>query len=135
MEALAIFGIACNVMQTINFAHETISIVKRIHQSGSPEQGLVEIGQHLSEAAGNLHQELSKRPKPLNRPEHDLIETARKCMVAAKELKKEVDYLSISDNRKGFRAFTAVASKAIWRKRRLQRLKKALVNYQKIIKI
>lgn len=133
MEALAIFGIACNVMQTINFAHETISIVKRIHQSGSPEQGLVEIGQHLSEAAGNLHQELSKRPKPLKKPEHDLIETARKCMVAAKELKEEVDYLSIPDNRKGFRASTAVAAKAIWRKRRLQRLEKALTDYQRIM--
>ncbi|CAK7219018.1 hypothetical protein SCUCBS95973_003679, partial [Sporothrix curviconia] len=36
MEALAVFGIACNVIQVISFTRETILLCKTIYTSGVP---------------------------------------------------------------------------------------------------
>ena len=60
MEALAAFSIACNVMQTINFAHETISIAKRIYRNQTLKPELDEARKQLSEWTDQLHDELQK---------------------------------------------------------------------------
>lgn len=54
LEPLAIFGLACNVIQAITFGRETISICKKIYENGSSDGSLAETATQMREATTSL---------------------------------------------------------------------------------
>jgi len=135
MEALAVFGIACNVIQVINFAHETTSLCKRVYQTGSLDCNLAENGLRLGELSRALAEQLSTHSQPLTRSDKALLDIANKCTEAARNLCDEVAFLSLPKDKPSLRAVVANTAKTAWRKRRLERLEKNMVNYQKTMEM
>lgn len=93
MEALAAFGLACNVMQTIHFTVETVSAVKNVFKNGSVDPSL----RTVAARSESVYQSLSSSllaVQPLNGDDHMLVVIAGDCLDAAKKLKAEVDGLT-----------------------------------------
>jgi|SRR3569833_113998 len=133
MEPLIAFSLACNVMQVISFGHDTVSACKLVYQSGSPlsHSSLDEATRLLTELLSSLTHELKKLPMPLNRGDMLLADVARKCTEAMRDLRDEVNFLT--ENRKDILSVLRVATKAAWRKRRLERLEKNLGDWRQIM--
>src|SRR5690242_15726811 len=88
LEAL---GLACNIMQVINFAGEVISTFKAIRGGHSPDEAITTTATQMSNAFEALTQSLEQAPKPLNKDEIELVKIAQQCRDAAAALKAEVD--------------------------------------------
>ena len=132
MEALAIFSIACNVMQTINFAHETISIAKSIYHKKPPKPELAEARKQLSEWADQLHEELQKHAQPLQKSESELLDVAKRCRNVAKQLEVELNSVMTPENQTKLRRVKAVV-KAPFLRRRLKKFETTITDYQRTL--
>lgn len=133
MEALAIFSLACSIMQTISFAHGTISVAKCIYRNQSPKPELADSGRKLSGWADQLNQELQRSPKPLGETEKKLLEVARGCKEAAKDLEAEIGSLVDPESRTGFRRAVRAVAIATVVPHRIARIEKSITNYQKTL--
>ncbi|KAI0883129.1 uncharacterized protein GGS22DRAFT_195372 [Annulohypoxylon maeteangense] len=129
MSGLEALSIACNIMQVISFAHETVSFCKAIYQGKSID----EYGGHDIASLSALSAQLRKHYqniKPKTTDEKQLEDIAKKCNIAARALEEEVAFL-LSHNAKGHLAQTLrIAVKTNWRKGRLERLRNSLRNHQ-----
>lgn len=72
MEALAVFGIACNVIQVISFSHEVLSTCKRLYRDGSPQPDLEKNSDQLQRLSTKLLQSIDEPRSTLSRQEYDL---------------------------------------------------------------
>ncbi|KAH8893363.1 hypothetical protein GQ53DRAFT_805557 [Thozetella sp. PMI_491] len=132
MEALVAVGIACNVMQVLSFAHEVITLCKRVHHNKSPEPTLAQNGEHLEAVVKSLAGRLSQGPHPLMKPDQELLDIAQRCSEAARELIDEVGFLTTHpDGRNRLWATMKTTAKSLLRKSRLERLQKDLAGYQR----
>ncbi|KAK5651689.1 hypothetical protein OQA88_11755 [Cercophora sp. LCS_1] len=89
MEALAAFGVACNVMQTIKFTFEVVEAGKKVFRDGSPDPRLQELVQSSTQAYTKLEESLVAIQHP-NADERELIRVAQNCLNAASALTAEV---------------------------------------------
>lgn len=129
MSGLEALSVACNIMQVISFAHETIDFCKEIYRGGSfndyNQQSIASLMELSVQLQTHFLQAKSKTVK-----EKQLADIAQKCNVAARALKDEVKFLT-SHYAKGNLAATIItAVKTYWRKSRLERLEKSLKNHQ-----
>ncbi|KAI3549389.1 hypothetical protein CSPX01_02497 [Colletotrichum filicis] len=143
LEGIAGLSLACNVMQLISFGHEAISMCRRIHESGSPEPGLSEHAESLKGVCGELENSLGKRPTPVataaptaaatraTKMEKRLLDLAAKCVKNAQDLEKEMKL--VSPSQPGKLGALVAAPKILWRKKRLERLKRDLDDAQKVM--
>jgi len=133
LEPLAALGLACNVMQLIDFARETTSICKAVYETGTPDPGLVSTIGHMTGAFENLSNSLDSARGSADPDERALLEVARDCQAVAKKLKAKVN--KISKNTSGGKYFSAiiVASKANYRKRDIEKLEKSLTDHQRAL--
>ncbi|KAI0110511.1 hypothetical protein F4776DRAFT_642140 [Hypoxylon sp. NC0597] len=129
MSGLEALSVACNIMQVIGFAHETISFCRAIYQGRSPDDHIERNAASLSELSAQL-QKHYKSTKPQTSQQKQLAEVAKQCNIAARALEEEVKFL-VSNHAKGHLAQTIrIAVKTNWRRGRLERLEKSLSNYQ-----
>lgn len=132
MSGLEALGLACNVLQVIDLSHRTLVLCKDIYQGGSPDDTLTEYAKSLA----NLCIDEQQYYKTLDRHDsshQDLIEIARKCNIAARELQEEAKFLNSPKARGDLGRSLKVAFLSIWRKDRLERSKRLLCDYQKIM--
>lgn len=94
LEALAVLGVACNVMQIISFAGECFSVCKRICETGNPEPSLIDDGRRLTELCINLKRSLAQSSEPLTDHDKALVAIADECITAAQDLQTEIISLS-----------------------------------------
>ncbi|KAI0853761.1 hypothetical protein F5Y00DRAFT_257063 [Daldinia vernicosa] len=129
MSGLEALGVACNIMQVISFAHETINFCKEIYQGRSfneyNQQSVVSLVELSAQLQTHFQQAKSQSAK-----EKRLSDIAQKCNVAARALEDEVKFLTSHHAKGNLAATIKTAVKANWRKNRLERLEKSLENYQ-----
>ncbi|OTA68003.1 hypothetical protein K449DRAFT_317405, partial [Hypoxylon sp. EC38] len=129
MSGLEALSVACNIMQVISFAHETISFCKSIYQGQYPDDHIKQNAASLSALSAEL-QAHYESTKPQTSQHKQLVDVAKQCNIAARALEEEVKFL-ISNHAKGHLVQTLrTAVKTNWRRGRLERLEKSLRNYQ-----
>ncbi|KAI7972609.1 hypothetical protein EIK77_009072 [Talaromyces pinophilus] len=92
-ESLAIFGIACNVMQVIGCAQDAAHLIKAIYQTGFMDPDLAQTTDYMKGGLERLKDSLEKR-KPLNQDEEELLDIANGSLETARELKAELDKIA-----------------------------------------
>lgn len=129
MEPAAALGLVCNIFQLIEVGYQTYELIKVVYQRGSIDDNL--------EKKAIILGSISEDIKPLNRPakkhERQLVATTEICARAARQLREEITYL-ISRAEKGRLSYAVKAvSMILWRKPRLERLKKELDEAEKLM--
>ncbi|KAF5495777.1 hypothetical protein CGCF413_v008500 [Colletotrichum fructicola] len=134
MSGLEGLSLACNVMQLIDFSQQTVSMCRSIYESGKFEPGLEAQASSLQDASSEVVALLrSKTVAALKTTgaERRLFDVAPKCIQHAKDLQEEIAYLT--PHQPGKIQALVATSKAVWRKRRLERLKANLADGQKLM--
>ena len=95
-ESLAIFGIACNVMQVINFAHDSITFFKQLHDEGCADPSLRKTADQMRDATKSLVDSINVNGGNvgLTAEEAELLELANECSGIAKKLSDELNKLA-----------------------------------------
>ena len=124
LEPLAVFSIACNVMQTIAFTREAITTFNHIRENGTVDSQLqkdvhtvLKMSQDLSSSLQNTHNE-----------DAELIKTANDCDAAAQKLAGVLGKLVLQDQkgiRKPIKTFV-LSVKKLWKNSEIVRLEKEL---------
>ncbi|KAE9372715.1 hypothetical protein N431DRAFT_375985 [Stipitochalara longipes BDJ] len=94
-ESLAIFSIACNVMQVISFAHESITFFKNLKHEGCADLSLRKAASQMRDAAKSLVDSINVNGgnTQLTIEEVELLEVANECSRVAKKLSDELNKL------------------------------------------
>jgi hypothetical protein len=92
-ESLAIFGIACNVMQVISFAHDSITFFKQLHDEGCADPILRKAADQMRDATKSLMDSINVNGgnARLTAEEVELLELANECSGIAKKLSDELN--------------------------------------------
>lgn len=96
LEPLAALGLACNVLQLIEAAGESASLCKRIYDTGQPDPQLSDFAKNLSYASASLQGCLNAAKHPFTSEDQKLLDLAKTCQEAAKDLAQELAHLTIS---------------------------------------
>ncbi|UNI23438.1 hypothetical protein JDV02_009255 [Purpureocillium takamizusanense] len=134
MEALVAFGLACNVMQVINFAHEAVKVGKTIYETGSLDPDLAATTGSLTNSFEDLKTALEKAPKPLSKDDRELLDIAQTSLDTATALKAELDKIAeLLPEGKAAAAFRAWLRAALGGKRRVEKLDKFMRSHQAVL--
>ena len=131
LESLAVFGIACNVMQTITFARDAITTFNQIRDGGSVD---AQLHKAMSETR-NISTELSTSIQDGSHEDAELIKVAKECAAAAQKLINELEKLVLGVQkgpRKTVQAF-GLSLKQLWKKNDIEKLEKELNRIHKIM--
>ncbi|KAI1762410.1 hypothetical protein GGR53DRAFT_521656 [Hypoxylon sp. FL1150] len=129
MSGLEALGIACNVVQLLSFAHETISFCKAILAGQAPNDYNEETVASLATLSALL-QTRCQNVKPQTSQERELERIATKCNVAARALEDEFRYLSFHQAEGNLKQTLLVAMKVLWRQNRLKGYEAKVRRYQ-----
>lgn len=131
LEALAILGVACNVMQIISFAGEFVAVCKRICETGNPEPNLCDHGKRLTELSTGLKQTMAQSLEPLTDHDKAVVAIADECISAAQALQTEIISLSAQQEPRDIKRAVWLAMKSRLRKNKVQRLERTLDGVRK----
>ncbi|KAK3365484.1 hypothetical protein B0T24DRAFT_391162 [Lasiosphaeria ovina] len=133
LDALAAFGLACNVMQAISFAFKTASVCKEVFRTGSPDSNLNQLVLDASKVHENLKKSMVS-VQPLNKDEKDFLDIAERSLQVIVELKTEIDRLVARHQAKGsVRASVSTTLRALYKKPALEKLEKRMQAYQSVL--
>jgi hypothetical protein len=99
MEAIVALGLVANIFQLISFTHESISLVKRIAENGTPDPGLLQYAEQLSAISKDLESRICDAqitPSPLTKVDNDLLEVARNLSTVSQRLQVKLTEISSS---------------------------------------
>ncbi|KAH8889242.1 hypothetical protein GQ53DRAFT_870288, partial [Thozetella sp. PMI_491] len=135
LEPLAVFGIACNVMQTIDFGREVISSFRQLYQDGSVDPGLATTAADLRSTAQTLEKSLNSAHKPVTAEESELLNLAGRCMTVSAKLSSSLEKLSSPVSKTEGKLSRVMATvrltpKRLWEKGNLERQEKELKRAQ-----
>jgi hypothetical protein len=127
MEALAVLSVACNIMQVIQFGHETVSICRSMYNDKSPAADVAYNGDTLRNVSKDLQASIASIPsKSLQTDEKELQCIATKVVALADDLQKELQKCQVSSGSPKMAVF-GKALKYNWsRKKRVDELEKGL---------
>ncbi|KAF2968298.1 hypothetical protein GQX73_g5272 [Xylaria multiplex] len=134
MSGLEALGIVCNIFQVISFAHETVSLCKKVYRTGTG------VDQELSENAVFL-EKLSSQVGGLDldalavrsADEQQLLDTLKKCRDVSRDLQEEINFIAEHAKKGSLASTLKIAAKTNWRKRRLEKLERKLNDAQKLM--
>ncbi|PHH90563.1 hypothetical protein CDD83_3289 [Cordyceps sp. RAO-2017] len=127
MEALAAFGLACNVMQVIGFVHDGAQVGKTIYETGCLDPSLAEATSCLSKGVEDLELSIETAPRPWNRDEQELFDIAKGSLNTALALKTElVKIAGISSKGKQSAAFRGWLRVMTGGKRKIDKMEKEM---------
>lgn len=130
---LEIFGIACNVMQTIHFAISTAALCKAVYEGGSVSPEIELHGAELTQATRSLQQSLRQTQGiTLQGDDREIERVASELLTIADELQKELAKYgkSAAGSRRKSMMNTA---KFVFRKSKVKSLTERLENHQNIM--
>lgn len=130
MSGLEGLGIACNIMQLISFTAETVKLCHLVYEGQAPEKEMLENATALQTLIASIDPDASAAKTRRSVSEQDLIDMARRCKVAAKEVVEEVSFLMKGHKQGSLASTLKVAAKTNWRTRRLKRLEQNSKRYQ-----
>ncbi|KAK1756677.1 hypothetical protein QBC47DRAFT_168176 [Echria macrotheca] len=131
MEALAAFSLACNVMQTISFTIETVSLFKNVFSQGSAHPNAAAVVDRFCQLCSSLSASLPTGPS--NEDERRVVEIAQDCLRAAAELRVEIAKTSFPSAKGSVvtSAFRGVQAK--FRVGRLEKLERRMRTHQRLL--
>ncbi|KAI6361175.1 hypothetical protein MCOR25_006546 [Pyricularia grisea] len=143
MEALAALGLACNIFQVVSFGRETIQVAKEVYRSGRLDPHLTNGADALNKVISELQASLQPTAATTNRTpsqglqlsnlDKQLVELAKKCQGAGRDLCEEVSFLNSHGTKASLIATIKTATKANWRKRRLETLERKLGDAERLM--
>ena len=133
MEALAAFGLACNVMQVIEFSITAARWCKEIYDTSqtASNESLDRNAHRLSETTARLSSSIEawKGRRGIEADEEELLTHARGCTGIAKEIQEELAKLR-SAGSKSRRGVFKKALQARWNAKKIENLNKRLQERQ-----
>lgn len=134
LEAIAALSLACNILQIVDLGRQTVDLIRTVYEGRKPDEELDRHAVTLETLADEVKKDSSKTPGPKTRLEESLLQTAAKCVTAAKDLREEVQFLVGNAKQGNLVSALKVAGKVTWRKRRLNRLSKQLDDTAKLMR-
>jgi hypothetical protein len=132
-EALAVFGIVCNVMQVIGFVQDGAHMAKAIYKTRSLDPNLAQTADYIQGGLERLKDSLEKG-RPLVQDEEELLDIANGSLETAKELKAELENIAGTLAKgKYSAAFRGWFKAALGGKRKIETLEKVMHNRQQIL--
>lgn len=130
---LEIFGVACNVMQTISFAYDIIGVYKNISAGSSVSPEIETHGTELARAMGDLQGYLRElQSRPLSKDDQEIESVASEVLKVAMDLQKEL--AKYGKNASGSLNVPVLKTvKFMFRTSRIEKLNERLKNYQNIM--
>lgn len=101
MEALAVFGIACNVMQTISFAHEAVAGGLAIHRGECVDPNLRYTVDHLGSCMDALTRSIDDAQQPTTQESDDLVSIAKEILATGAIINSELAKISSQSQERG----------------------------------
>jgi hypothetical protein len=136
MEAIAALALACNVIQVVDFALKTASKCQEIYNEGRTieHQDLDYTSKHLAEISEKLNESIqnAQTNKPLTKDDHELQDLALKCVESARNLRDELDKLTIP-GRKRKRAAVTKVFMSIRRNDDINKIEERLRGYERVL--
>lgn len=129
MEPAAALGLVCNIFQLIEVGCQTYELIKAVYQRGSIDENLHEKAIIL----GNISEDMKPVNRPAKKRERQLVDTAEICARAARQLREEIKYLVSRAEKGKLSSAIKTVSMTLWRKPRLERLKKELDEAEKLM--
>ncbi|OQV07182.1 NACHT domain-containing protein [Cladophialophora immunda] len=135
MEALAAFGLACNVIQVVDASWKAYEIYTQFRERGTTARAdeLRHSAQHLVKCNKSLQDSLSNAPKfPLLQSGVDLSELSRNCIQSAEELEKELEKIKVGPGSSRLSTWGKTI-KAKWKSERIEALKRKVDEYAGVL--
>ncbi|KAK7723260.1 hypothetical protein SLS63_008913 [Diaporthe eres] len=130
LEGLAGLGLACNIFQVISFGRETLGLVKSVYRDGTLDNSLTDKITAIQVVASNI---IDVNIPQSGNQEKKLVDVTKKCTGVARDLQEEIAFLVGQNGQGSLRATLKIAAKANWRKRRLDRMEKALSDAEQLM--
>ncbi|KAI0534097.1 hypothetical protein GGR58DRAFT_484149 [Xylaria digitata] len=134
MSGLETLGIVCNIFQVISFAHETVTLCKKVYRTGTG------VDQEVSENAVFLEKLSSQvvgldldAPGVRSADEQQLLDTLKKCRDVSRDLREEINFITEHAKKGSLASTLKIAAKTNWRKRRLEKLERKLNDAQRLM--
>lgn len=136
LEALAVLGVACNVMQVIDFAMEMASIAEAVYQGQSIDPFLTTIAARLTIVSDAVSESLREAPAALSKYEEEMLKIAEKCVATAGVLKAKLDEISGGGAGEGsVKKALASAASRLWNRRKIEKLESELRAQRKSLEL
>lgn len=132
MEPLAVFGIACNTMQVIQFTFEAVSICKKVFETGLPDPGLRQFVGDSARLYTNIDQSI-RDITPHTDDDKQFLRIVQNTRDVSEQLKDEVDKIARTAAKGKFVASVTAGVKAKLREKRIRKLVKRMQEYQRIL--
>lgn len=132
LEGIAVLGLACNVLQVINVAQDSISTLRNVIKSSNPDPTLVESSTHLRSKAQDIKEQFSCKSRPMTQADRDLVEVAGGCIKASEDLLAMIEEVSVPKGQRPLpRQAASRAIKATFFKGKIQSLERDLLRWQR----
>ena len=140
MDPITAFGLACNVIQVVDFGLKTVSIARHLSKDGitASHDQLREIGKDLASAVVKLQEILTDSASVSSNfadpDDQVLFDLSEKCYDTATKLRAEVDKLTVTAT--GIRKVVDVPKKTVasWRKaEKLEELRDTLEAHRRAL--
>lgn len=132
-EALAVFGIVCNVMQVIGFVQDGVHMAKVIYNTKCLDPKLAQTTDYIKEGLERLKDSLEKG-RPLVQDEQELLDIANGSLKTAEKLKAELDKIAGTFAKgKHSAAFRGWIEATLGGNKRIKELEKEMHDRQKIL--
>ena len=135
MEAIAAFGLACNVIQVVNFSIDVVSKCRELGQedSLSKHEPLEHMANHLTGLRNALDSPLAQGNQNVGQGQDQaLLELAEKCSITAKELSGELQKLKINGPHNK-RQIIRNSATCLWKSSSIEKIQTRLDEYRKIL--
>lgn len=127
MSGFEALGLACNIFQTITFAHDTFIICRAIYNGQqTPDSSVEEKAAAMIKASLQVEASCDNLRTP---EEQALADVARKCTITANELNAMVQSITKRQKQGKFFVALGVRLKSLWKKGEMERLEKALADH------
>lgn len=122
-------GLTYNIIQAISFTREIITLCKQVYEGHPPIKDLREYANSIGGIAKEVRQGISNL-ETCTVSQEKLVKIAQRCIVASRELQEEVQFILKHDNEGSLIATLRIVAKSNWRKKRLARLTKDVLDWQ-----
>ncbi|KAK5259567.1 hypothetical protein LTR99_003296 [Exophiala xenobiotica] len=133
MEALAAFGLACNIVQVLDFSLKIFREGKQIADSGSTAKldEFTLVSKQLEDLCQDLDKSLQNAPKPISKNDDNLLKVAQDCSRAAHDVQAKLGEIMM--NKKGGRGKLDKLRKMVTSSRSVTALYNKLREYEKLL--
>ena len=134
MDPVTGVGLAASVIQLVTFSIDCIQIVREVYEHGSVGRydDTAYTTNHLADLTRSLQQSLqisSQQSSSFSKDERDLLDLSRHCQNCAQTLQHVLSKLQ-SRPRSSVLAATRIATRAIWKKPKIEEIGKRLETYR-----